>query len=128
MSLRSIGLALTLLLCSVAGATAQDNPVRIHNGFVAGIDYREYGDFQKRAYVTGVVDGMFLAPVLEAPKPQIEWLEDCVTGMTDVQVVGIVDRWLTTHPERWDQSMHILLYSAIVEACEVRGFARPDAR
>lgn len=109
-----IGLALLM----ASPVMAQDQPVFIHQGFVTGQDFHSYGAAQQRQYVMGVVDGMFLAPLYGAPRPRMEWLGKCVTGMSDEQVQVISARYLDEHPERWTQYMHLIVFSALKETCD----------
>jgi hypothetical protein len=45
-----------------------------------------------RAYAMGIVDGMLLAPLFNAPKQDLSWFANCVEGMKDTQVVGILTK------------------------------------
>ena len=89
----------------------------IKSGFIDGNEYRDFSGDEKRVYLMGLMDGSFLAPVYGAPKARIEWLERCVTGMTDAQLVAIIDKFLQANPARWHNDMHTLVYSAMLEAC-----------
>jgi hypothetical protein len=78
--------------------------VWIHNGFYNGHAFRQLSERERRAYAAGIVDGMFLAPMLGAPtgaRPGIspfelppttrsQWLARCVVGMNDEQVAAII--------------------------------------
>jgi len=117
-SMKRTFLATVVLLFAVTPpALGQDDPVAIKSGFVDGNGYRAFSGFEKRAYAMGLIDGYFLAPLFGAPKRRLEWLERCVVGMTDVQLVAIIDKFLQDHPERWHDGMHALVYSAMFEAC-----------
>jgi hypothetical protein len=101
----------------------------IHNGFLTGTNYRKLTQDQKRIYAAGIIDGMFLAPVFDAPKriyfkpkemvptTRVEWLEACVEGMSDEQVAAIISKWLTDHPARWHESANTSVYSAFFDSC-----------
>lgn len=113
------------LLCSItttAIAIPKDKAVEIHHGFYKANHYKDMPDLVRRAYVAGAFDGMMLSPLLGAPKPEVTWLERCVEGMDDDQLLAIVDSFVGTHPERWDQDMGSVLYGAFAQACTARGF------
>jgi len=103
-----------------AGAVAQaapTDPVAIKSGFHTGNSYRALGPTSKRNYLAGFVDGAFIAPLFDAPKTELRWIERCVTGMTDEQLVAVVDKWLAENPVRWHESMNILAFVAFKEGC-----------
>ena len=91
--------------------------VLIHNGFLTGQSFRDLPDLGKRSYVAGLIDGLFLAPLFDAPKSSMGWLESCVEGMTDEQVSAIISKYLDDNPGRWHQPVHGAAYSALLAAC-----------
>ena len=92
-------------------------PVTIHDGFLTAKDFRELPQARKVSYVTGVLDGMLLAPFFGAPKNRLEWFESCVVGMDDEQVTAILSRFVAENPARWHQRVHTQFYAAMREAC-----------
>jgi hypothetical protein len=106
-----------LISCFVATSSAQAQEVVIHNGFITGNDYRTMSQGARRTYVMGLIDGLFLAPFVGAPKRQVACLERCAEGMRDEQVIAIVDKYISENPVRWHGSVHVLVYSAMREAC-----------
>jgi hypothetical protein len=112
---------------SIAGQGGDS--VSVHNGFIAGQEFRELSERDRCRYAAGLVDGMFLAPLFGAPKrttfkpkqmpptSRAEWLEACVEGMTDTQVAAIISKYLADHPARWHESVGPLAYSALIDSC-----------
>ena len=102
----------------MAAATlfADDEPVRIHNGFGTGQDYIKMSESQKRAYAMGAINGMIIAPLFGAPKDKMRWLESYAENMTDEQVAAILTKYLQDNPGRWHYGLHVLMYSAVKEA------------
>ncbi len=72
---------------------------------------------RKLGYVMGFVDATFLSPLYGAPKSEVAWLERCGMGMTDEQLVAVLEKWMAGNPERWHESMHVLALTALREAC-----------
>ncbi len=66
----------------------------------------------------GLIDGVLLAPFFGAPKDNLAWLEECVTGMKSSQTAAIFSAYLDGHPARWHQGAHVLFYYAMRDACE----------
>ena len=96
-------------------------PAWLHKGFVTGNTYLSWPQTNKRTYVMGLVDGLFLAPLFKAPKPgPISNAEGCLENKTDVQLRAIFKKHLDDHPERWDQWAHLLFYNALSGFCDLR--------
>ncbi len=72
---------------------------------------------ERRAYATGVVDGMFLSPLFGAPKDEMAWFESCVEGMTDEQVAQILYKSVKENPADWHRSVHTEMYRALKKGC-----------
>lgn len=95
-------------------SAAQDN---IRSGFSTGEKYLSMTAAQKRYYSMGVVNGMLLAPLFGAPKENMAGLESCISGMTDNQVAAILTDYLDKHPAQWNETPHVSMYKALMEAC-----------
>jgi hypothetical protein len=114
---------ISILLLTATEVVGADQYV-IHKGFGTGRDYIEMEQSQKRAYVMGAVNGIFLAPLFGATKEKMAWLESSIENMTDMQLVAILSNYLKDNPGRWHEGLHILMYSALIEAFEK---SRPDS-
>lgn len=68
----------------------------------------------------GILDGMLLAPAFGAPDDgtKLKSLGTCIEGMTNVQVKAIIDKFLKDHPERWNNPMHTVAFTAMMEGCQ----------
>lgn len=89
----------------------------IHKGFSTGEEFLNMSIIEQRAYGMGIVDGMLLAPLFDAPRPKMLWVEKCIVGMTDSQVTAILAKYLKDHPGRWHETPHVPMYSALRENC-----------
>ena len=110
------------LFSSVGRAALMQDPVPregvlIHNGFVTGEAFMEMAAEQQRGYTMGLVDGFFLAPFVGAPKRNMATIEQCVTGMTDGQIVAILIAHLREFPEVWQESVNAEMYRALKLRC-----------
>lgn len=111
--LRALVLALTCLT-----AVASSQPVAIHNGFLTGLKYLDLSQAHQRSYAAGFIDGIFLAPLFDAPKTgRLADIEACGTGMNDEQVAAILTTHLRSRPELWHLGTHTAMYSALRERC-----------
>jgi Ssp1 endopeptidase immunity protein Rap1a len=96
-------------------------PVRIHNGAVTGEEYLRLEDRARQSYVMGLIDGIFLAPLLGGSEQRSSKLGTCVegsgVGMTGVQLDAILSKYLKDNPGRWHESAHTSMYSALLAVC-----------
>jgi hypothetical protein len=96
--------------------------IYIHNGFLRAEEYMHMNVQSQHDYAMGVVDGMFLAPLFGAPRAwqdgqKIGAFGECITGMSSTQVAAIVSKFTREHPERWNESMHAVAFTAMTQAC-----------
>jgi hypothetical protein len=100
---------------------AYGQPVRVHNGFITGEQYLRLEARDRRRYVIGLIDGIFLAPLLDGSEERSWNLGKCVEGpghgMTDMQLDAILSKFLNDNPGRWHESAHISMYSALLTVC-----------
>jgi hypothetical protein len=108
-----------VLLCISAPSLfgAEEAAVSIKSGFLTGNSFRQLSHSEKRGYAIGFLEGVFMAPMFDAPKLELRWIESCAIGMTDNQVVAIIMKFLDQNPQRWHDQMNILAWVALKEAC-----------
>jgi hypothetical protein len=92
-------------------------PVLIKDGFMTGNKFMELSSDEQSAYAMGLVDGMLLAPIFDAPKAKLIWLESCIVGMSNKQVAAMLRKELESKPGEWHYSAHHAMYRAMLEAC-----------
>ncbi|MDY6993906.1 MAG: hypothetical protein SVR94_15065 [Pseudomonadota bacterium] len=109
---------LAFVLLATLSFNGSAKTVTIQNGFLTGNDFRILDDISKNMYVTGLIDGMFLAPFYGAPEKQVNHLAKCTEGMTASQVRAIFDKYIKNNPEKWHQNMHVIGHNAIMAACK----------
>jgi hypothetical protein len=106
------------LAVAVALAVAWPNePVTVPNGFWSGNDYLRSPEAARLAYVIGLSDGVFLAPVLGGDQDATQRLKDCMRGMNTAQVMAIFEKHLRDDPQDWHIDAHMLFWQAMTQAC-----------
>ena len=60
-----------MLLLAASPVAAEERGVAIHHGFYTGNAYRDLPEGQRWTYVSGVIEGMLLAPLYGAPKSKM---------------------------------------------------------
>ena len=91
--------------------------VYIKTGFMKGNEFLALSSGEQEAYAMGLIDGMLLAPFFDAPKTKTDWLESCIAGMTDTQVVAMLKEELENNPGTLYYSVHTAMYRAMLEGC-----------
>jgi hypothetical protein len=110
---------LIVIITSTTLCYAESNQnMLIKKGFFTGNLFRTAGDNVKIGYAMGFIDGVYIAPVLDAPRKSLQWIEKCINGMTNEQVVAIINKFLDDNPARWHEPMNILAYEAMKKTCE----------
>jgi hypothetical protein len=116
-----------LVVCSVLYAARQKTPSQArsiveHNGFLKAQQYLELSPEGQRAYIMGLLDGWYMAPVFGAPEADkgLTEIERCVEGMKSSQVAAIVDKYIRDRPEKWDYDVKDMGYAAVSQACGKR--------
>lgn len=99
-----------------APATSQD-AVRIQNGYITGRTYLNMPASAKASYVTGLVDGMILSPLLADRVPGMAWLVQCVSSKPGSQLSAMLTKKVEDDPGQWDKPAHTQFYSTLLEAC-----------
>jgi hypothetical protein len=96
--------------------------ISIKTGFLTAEEFTHMNDQSQHDYAMGVVDGMLLAPLFGAPRAwndgqKIGVFGECITDMSSKQVAAIISKFVRDHPERWNDSMHVVAFAAMTHAC-----------
>ena len=108
---------LLMFVLLVLFATHYAEAQRVLSGFMTGNTYRELSADEKLGYAMGFVNGLLVAPMITGKEEDATWLHPCISGMTNNQVVAILEKFLNDNPARWQQPMTVLSFRAIVQAC-----------
>src|SRR5262245_25702809 len=108
-------LVLMILMCIDSYASQQR--VTISRGFFTGKDYFEMSETEKRAYATGAINGMLVAPFFGAPDERLAWLKTCTGKLSDEQMASIISNYINADSTRIDMSLNVLTYSSFKETC-----------
>jgi hypothetical protein len=109
-------LALLALLLFV-NVYANQQTVKISPGFFSGKDYLDMSDTEKRAYVTGQINGMLVAPFFGAPEENLSWLKTCSSKMSDEDLAAILSRYIRDQPAQMQVHLNVVTFNALREAC-----------
>lgn len=100
-------------------------PPRIVGGYVTGKGYMDMDGLEKKAYLMGLLEGMFLAPAFGAPEISEKWLLDCTNQVGLNEFRSYLFQYILKRDELHDNQSPLKAYRAIRALCAERGFSPP---
>jgi len=107
-----------IALVAFISVYANQQTVKISPGFFSGKDYLDMSDTEKRAYVTGEINGMLVAPFFGAPEENVAWLKTCSAKMSDEDLAAILSRFIRDQPGQMQTNLNVVTFNALREACK----------
>jgi len=109
-------LLVLIAFIAIVNVYAAQQTVKISPGFFTAKDYLDMSDTEKRAYVTGQINGMLVAPFFGAPEENLSWLKTCSGKMSDEQLASILTRYIREQPNP-QQNLNVVTFTALRDAC-----------
>jgi hypothetical protein len=106
-----------LALITFISVYANQQTVSISGGFFTGKDYLEMTDTERRAYVTGAINGMLVAPFFGAPQENLSWLKTCTGKMSDEQLAAVLASYIHDQPSNMQANLNVVTFNAIQQTC-----------
>ena len=111
-------LLIFLAVLACVETLASQQRVSISRGFFLGRDYFEMSDTEKRAYATGAVNGMLVAPFFGAPEERLNWLKTCTGKLSDEQTASILTNYISNDSNQLSMSLNVVTFNALKDACD----------
>ena len=106
---------IVILLCINCFCSQQQ--VSISRGFFTGSEYLDMTETERRAYATGAINGMLVAPLLGAPQERVDWLKKCTANLADTDTAEILTRYIKSQPGQLSASLNVITFNALRDAC-----------
>ena len=106
-----------IALIAVVSVYGSQQKVAISGGFFTGKDYLDMTDTERRAYVTGAINGMLVAPFFGAPPDNLNWLKTCTGKMSDDQLAVVLTNHINAQPSNLQLTLNVVTFNAIQETC-----------
>ena len=109
-----------IAIIAVINIHGTQQTIKISPGFFTAKDYLDMTDTEKRAYVTGQINGMLVAPFFGAPEENLAWLKTCSGKMSDEQLALILTRYVrgeTNQQANQQANLNVVTFTALREAC-----------
>lgn len=118
---RFLPLAMLLAFLSVyasqkANQQTAQHTVSIAPGYFTGSDYLNMGDNERRAYATGAINGMLVAPFFGAPEENVNWIKTCTARLSDEDLAGILTKYIREQ-NQLNYNLNVLTFNAVRNAC-----------
>jgi hypothetical protein len=109
--------ALLAGLLALVTAYASQQRVSIGAGFFTGKDYLDMTDNERRAYATGAINGMLVAPFFGAPEDNMNWIKTCTLKLSDDDLAGILTRYVRDNENQQSYNLNVVTFNALRNAC-----------
>jgi len=96
---------------------ASQQTVHIGPGFFTGKEYLEMTDNERRAYATGAINGMLVAPFFGAPEDNVNWLKACTAKLSDEDIAAMLTRYIRDNESQSNFNLNVLTFNAFRSAC-----------
>ena len=107
-----------IALIAVINVHGTQQTIKIGPGFFTAKDYLDMSDTEKRAYVTGEINGMLVAPFFGAPEENLAWLKTCSAKISDEDLAAILTRFIHDQPSQMQTNLNVVTFNALREACK----------
>lgn len=102
---------------ALANTYANQQKVIIGQGYFTGKDYLDMTDNEKRAYATGAINGMLVAPFFGAPEENVNWIKTCTAKLADEDLAAIITRYIREQESQLNYNLNVLTFNAMRSAC-----------
>lgn len=110
-------LALAAAVLVFVTVYAHQQRVSIGPGFFTGKEYLEMSDNERRAYATGAINGMLVAPFFGAPEDNVNWLKTCTVKLSDEDIAAILTKYIREQESQLNFNLNVLTFNAMRNAC-----------
>ena len=126
---RAIPLVMLLAVPSVTSSHQhRDDPQRdeghwglVRSGYLSAGAYLALKPDTQGVYMAGMIDGMYLAPMFDAPDEDkyLVRIRRCVTygDITNTQIAAIVTKYAKKRRDKWQAGANVVAYQALREFC-----------
>jgi Ssp1 endopeptidase immunity protein Rap1a len=127
---RVISLIMLLVIPNISSSRQlKDSPFQgdpghwgvVRSGYLSAGKYLALKPDTQGAYMAGMIDGMYLAPMFDAPDEDkyLVRIRVCVTDgdLTNTQIAAIVTKYAKKRPDEWRAGANVVAYQALREYC-----------
>ncbi|HVO16688.1 MAG TPA: hypothetical protein VMV26_15830 [Alphaproteobacteria bacterium] len=120
------------------------NPAKMYRAVVAGCraaakgartaaatpftvnDYVAMGGLEKKEFVSGLIEGMLLAPAFGGQESRMDWFLSCTAAHDRLQMRAKLNAFVMAHNELWPETSPAPYFRAVADACAEWANQRPQ--
>ena len=111
-------------MLAIAGNDVRAQGVRLPSAFITGQAFAGLPENARTQYVTGLVDGIFVAVLFGAPQGRVSALERCLGGQDNKQIGANLLKYIQERPGEQREGAHVIFYRQMIEVCPGAGPAQ----
>jgi hypothetical protein len=111
-------------MLAIAGNDVRAQGVRLPNAFITGQAFAGLAENARTQYVTGLVDGIFVAVLFGASQGRVSALERCLGGQDNKQIGANLLKYIQERPGEQREGVHVIFYRQMIEVCPGAGPAQ----
>lgn len=117
--------AFLMIALALPGAAAEKsekgaagkNSIQIHGGYITGSEYLDMTGLQKKFYVSGLLEGLLLAPAFGGQEKSMKWFLDCTRRLGRKKLRRGIFKYINSRPVLWDNRNPAKMFRAIRQVC-----------
>jgi hypothetical protein len=112
----------------VAGCRAAANGARTAPATPFTVnDYVAMGGLDKKAFVSGLLEGMLLAPAFGGQESRMQWFLSCTAVHDRLEMRAKLNAFVMAHNELWPETSPVPYFRAVADACTAWANQRPQS-
>jgi len=111
-------------MLAIAGNDVRAQGVRLPSAFITGQAFAGLPENARTQYVTGLVDGIFVAVLFGASQGRVSALERCLGGQDNKQIGANLLNYIQERPGEQREGAHVIFYRQMIEVCPGAGPAQ----
>ena len=100
-------------MLAIAGNDVRAQGVRLPSAFITGQAFAGLPENARTQYVTGLVDGIFVAVLFGAPQGRVSALERCLGGQDNKQIANLL-KSIQERPGEQREGAHVIFYRQMI--------------
>lgn len=96
---------------------ANKSSIQIHGGYITGSEYLDMTGLQKKFYVSGLLEGLLLAPAFGGQEKSMKWFLDCTQRLGRTKIRRGIFRYINARTDLWDNRNPAKMFRAIRQVC-----------
>jgi hypothetical protein len=111
-------------MLAIPGNAVRAEGVRVPRAFFTAQAFAGLAEEARTRYVTGLIDGIFVAVLFGASQTRVSALERCLGGQDNKQISASLLKYIQDRPAEQREGAHVIFYRQMLEVCPGAGPAQ----